>query len=345
MLFFKRRVIFDAKFHRHVVHENKTLPVCTILNHEKMKINYKDIHPAKQLALVAFVALASLLVFMIVASVLAIPIWGFDKFSQITQATINYSPEDIHFLKYLQLMQSIGLFIVPSIILAGMYKDSPGQFLQLERKPLFRSVLLATCIILVASPLINLTGELNSRMSFPDWMSGIENWMRNSEQNAEELTNLFLKTESTGGLIFNIFMIGIIPAVGEELLFRGIIQRVLIQWTRNKHLGVWIAAILFSALHFQFYGFVPRALLGVMFGYMLIISGNLWLPVIAHFINNTVAVIAYYMYDIGTIEVDPDTLGTNSAYGIAGIISLLAVITLFILLKRNEVNKANRVLI
>jgi hypothetical protein len=140
-------------------------------------------------------------------------------------------------------------------------------------------------------------------------------------------------------------MIGIIPAVGEELLFRGIIQRVLIQWTRNKHLGVWIAAILFSALHFQFYGFVPRALLGVMFGYMLIISGNLWLPVIAHFINNTVAVIAYYMYDIGTIEVDPDTLGTNSAYGIAGIISLLAVITLFILLKRNEVNKANRVLI
>lgn len=301
-----------------------------------MKFHYKNIHPVTQLAIVAFVCLSSLLVFSIIGSVLAIPIWGTDKFMQIVQATVNYSSSDVHFLKYLQLVQSVGLFIIPSIILAGMFKDSPGQFLQLEHKPYFRSVILAICIVVAASPLINLTGVLNSKMSFPDWLSGMETWMRNSEKNAEELTNLFLNTKTTGGLLFNLFMIGLVPAVGEELLFRGIIQRVLIQWTRNKHLGIWIAAIFFSGLHFQFYGFIPRALLGVMFGYMLIISGNMWLPVIAHFINNSVAVIAYNLYDNGVIGINPDELGTNSEYGIAGIVSLFVVILLFIILKKGE---------
>ncbi|MBN1925043.1 MAG: CPBP family intramembrane metalloprotease, partial [Prolixibacteraceae bacterium] len=276
-------------------------------------------------------------------SLVAIPIWGMEKFNQIVQATVNYSTSDVQFLKYLQLIQSVGLFIVPSIILAGMYKDNPGQFLQLEKKPFPLSVLLAVCIVIAVSPFINITGLLNSKMSLPEWMSGIETWMRNSEENAEQLTKLFLNTKTTGGLLFNIFMIGMIPAIGEELLFRGIFQRIFVQWTRNKHLGVWIAAILFSALHFQFYGFIPRALLGVMFGYMLILSGNLWLPVIAHFINNTVAVIAYYLYNNGTIGINPDELGNNSEYGIAGIVSLLVVIVLFIMLKRYEVNKANTI--
>jgi membrane protease YdiL (CAAX protease family) len=138
-------------------------------------------------------------------------------------------------------------------------------------------------------------------------------------------------------------MIGIIPAIGEELLFRGVIQRIFTEWTKNIHWGIWISAILFSALHLQFYGFVPRAILGAIFGYLLVWSGNLWLPVLAHFINNTVAVIAYYFYGEGILSVDPDKIGTNSEYHIAIIISFLLMVWLFWVFYNFEMKKKSEV--
>jgi uncharacterized protein len=109
-----------------------------------------------------------------------------------------------------------------------------------------------------ASPFINFIGGLNANMQFPDWLSGVENWMKNAEDKAAEITEAFLKVETVGGLAFNIFMIAFLPAIGEELLFRGVIQRIFTNWTRNYHWGIWISALLFSALHMQFYGFIPE---------------------------------------------------------------------------------------
>ncbi|HPR30449.1 MAG TPA: type II CAAX endopeptidase family protein [Prolixibacteraceae bacterium] len=297
-------------------------------------------HPVSQLILVAFISLLSLFVFMLLGTFLAVPFWGMEQFQQLLQATISYNPENVPFLKYLQMVQSIGLFIVPSLILAKIFSGSLWNYLKMDQSPMVRSLFLALILILVSSPFINATGVINSRMSFPDWMSGIEEWMRASEDNAGELTQLFLNTDTIWGLLFNILMIGIIPALGEELLFRGIIQRIFTRWTRNVHLGVWISALLFSALHFQFYGFIPRALLGVMFGYLLAMSGSLWLPVAAHFFNNTIAVLAYYFYDKGILSFDPETLGAESGFGWAAAVSLAGVLSLMVYLFRIEKRKA-----
>lgn len=276
---------------------------------------------------------------MIVAFVVSIPFYGFENFSKMISSSVNMGDENISFLKFMQIIQSIGLFIIPSLLLAILFGDNISSYLKLDRKPYQTSIVLSIIIVCIASPFINFVGEINSNMTLPPALSSIEQWMRESEDTAEQLTKLFLKTDTIWGLLFNILMIGVIPAVGEELLFRGVIQRIFSEWTKNVHWGVWISAILFSALHFQFYGFIPRAILGAIFGYLLVWSGNLWLPVLAHFINNTVAVIAYYLYGEGVLSVDPDKIGTNSDYHITTIFSIFLLIWMFWLFYNFEKRK------
>jgi hypothetical protein len=173
-------------------------------------------------------------------------------------------------------------------------------------------------------------------MHFPEWMSGIENWMKDSEDKAAELTEAFLKVDTIWGLFFNIFMIAILPAVGEELLFRGVIQRIFTNMTKNNHWGIWISAILFSALHLQFYGFIPRMLLGVLFGYLLVWSGSMWLPIAAHFVNNGVAVVAMYLIDKGNLNPEVENVGSTSGSYYIAVISLLFVCVLLWVFKRQN---------
>jgi membrane protease YdiL (CAAX protease family) len=231
----------------------------------KLKNIFNHLSPGSKLGIVALVTLMSLLVSMIIASVISIPIFGIDNFTKMISSSVNMGDENISFLKFMQMAQSIGLFIVSSLLLALFFGDNILDYLKLNKQPYLTSIILAIVIVVVASPFINFISEINSKLTLPSAFSSIEQWMRESEDTAGKLTKLFLKTDTTWGLVFNIFLIGIIPAVGEELLFRGVVQRIFSEWTKNVHWGIWISAILFSALHFQFYGFVPRAILGAIF--------------------------------------------------------------------------------
>jgi len=304
-----------------------------------VKGSYFQLHSSSKLGFVALVCLLSLLVSLIIASVIAIPFFGIESFTSVMGSSTDVGSENIAFLKFLQLVQSVGLFVLPSLLLALLFGESVMGYLKLNNVPYSRSVLLSILIIFVANPFINFTGELNSKLSLPAGLSEIENWMKTTEEAAARITKLFLTTGSFGGLLFNIFLIAIIPAIGEEFLFRGIIQRIFKEWTRNNHLAIWISAILFSALHFQFYGFIPRAILGAMFGYLFVISGNLWLPVIAHFVNNAAAVIAYHLYGEGLLNVDPEKIGVGTKYQIAAIISFALLIVLYRYLSKYEKNQ------
>ena len=165
-------------------------------------------------------------------------------------------------------------------------------------------------------------------------MAGIEQWMKETEENAEKFTKAFLKMETTGDLLLNMVMIALIPAIGEELLFRGVLQRLFSEWTKNAHWGVFIAAVLFSAIHIQFYGFLPRMVLGVLFGYLFIWSRSLWLPIFGHFVNNGAAVIFAYLSSKGTIAFDTDTLGTGEQETLLPIASAVIIAGLLFLIYR-----------
>jgi membrane protease YdiL (CAAX protease family) len=138
--------------------------------------------------------------------------------------------------------------------------------------------------------------EWNAQMVLPDFLKEVEAWMRMQEDKLEEATVFLTSINNLYELAFAMVVIAIIPAVGEEFLFRGLIQNQLQSWTKNSHVAVWITGILFSAIHIQFFGFVPRMLLGVLFGYMYLWSGNLLYPILAHFANNGFQVMMLYLY-------------------------------------------------
>jgi len=301
---------------------------------------FRDMKPLSQFMFSIFMVIAIFLAFLVVSLVIAIPLFGLDSMLSIPTIDDLNNPESLRFLKYFQVVQSIGVFIVPPFILGWLFHGKALEYLSLNKPVTFASALLVFVLSFVAAPLINFIGEINANMQFPEWLSGIETWMKNAEEQAGELTEAFLKVETVGGLLFNIFMIAFLPAIGEELLFRGVIQRIFTRWTQNVHWGIWISAILFSALHMQFYGFIPRMLLGVLFGYLLVWSGSMWLPIIAHFINNGVAVVIMYLVDKELLNPELEVIGSTSDSYYLAAVSLVLVIAFMIMIKRqnSEVN-------
>lgn len=158
--------------------------------------------------------------------------------------------------------------------------------------------------------------------------------MESKESQAGQLTELFLEMPNAGLLLFNLLMIAVLPALGEELIFRGIIQRGLMKHSINPHLSIWIAAVLFSAIHLQFYGFVPRMLMGVAMGYLFFWSGNLWYPIIAHFTNNAMSIILSYGIQHKQIQPEIETAGIDN--GTVASFSLLFCLMLLYLFKQHQ---------
>jgi membrane protease YdiL (CAAX protease family) len=236
----------------------------------------------------------SLFVFSLLSFLLAVPLFGL-SFQQVFQGLGEGSMADnILLFKFLQSFQTIGLFVVPPFLFSWLYSHSPWQYLKAHFKLDIGSVIFVIILIFVAVPFIGYLGKLNQSLDLPDTLKSIEDWLIKREDTARELTQKFLTAKGTNELILNIFMIGVLPAIGEEFVFRGVLQKVLHKWTKNIHWAVIISAFAFSAMHVQFYGLLPRFMLGLLFGYFLVWTGSIWLPVIGHFLNNTTAVVYYY---------------------------------------------------
>lgn len=257
----------------------------------------------------------------------------------LTVFTVIFTDTDINNInsvKQMQLIQSLCLFVFVPFTLAYFWSEDPLSYLNLRSKSKFQVFLLVIITMVVAIPAINLLTYLNQQLVLPDFMAPVENWMKNSERQLEGLTLKMLNVNTIRALLFNIFLIAVIPAIGEELFFRGIIQKIFSE-RKNAIMAIWVAAFIFSAIHMQFYGFVPRMLLGAFFGYLVYWSGNLWLPIVAHFINNGLAVVFYYLKFNGVKVFDIDAIGTGDSVYI-GVISV--ILTAFCISKiRKELQK------
>ncbi|HEX8040418.1 MAG TPA: CPBP family intramembrane glutamic endopeptidase [Chryseosolibacter sp.] len=199
----------------------------------------------------------------------------------------------------------VGLIVAPTIYLNRERQSLSGFFRDkgLEWIPVIVTVSVVIIFMAVNSVFI----EWNAKFSFPEFAKNFEHWAREREDNAAELTTFLTTFSSSMELMLAIAIIGVLPAIGEEIVFRGLIQNELYRGTRNIHVSIWIAAVLFSAIHFQFFGFVPRLLLGALFGYLYYWSGDLKLAILAHFVNNTVSVLALYFYQQGTFSFDVES--------------------------------------
>jgi uncharacterized protein len=208
----------------------------------------------------------------------------------------NADSLDMSVLKYVQVSQQTALFIIPGIIISFLLSTKGKSFYKINKAPEAFNLLMVIMLALMLIPVTMYTGMLNSRMDFPDWLSGLEKWMRTKEDSASDLTVLLVKSSDIPELLQSLFIMAVVPAIAEEVIFRGVLQQLLCKIFKSDNWGIWITAILFSAIHLQFFGFLPRLILGLCFGYLFFWSGNLWLPVLAHFVNNFVPVVmAYYL--------------------------------------------------
>ena len=195
----------------------------------------------------------------------------------------------------MMVIQDVGIFIIPAFVTARIFNSGHTmQALMLNKLPGWSHLGMMLLIYIASMPMMNSIIEWNEGIRLPESMAGIEQWLRTQEDMALKATELLMSMTSVGQLIIVILTVGVLTGLGEELIFRGSIQRLMIENRVNIHVAIWVSAFIFSSMHMQFYGFVPRMLLGAFFGYLVVCSGSLWLPILAHALNNTVATVTYY---------------------------------------------------
>ena len=272
---------------------------------------FRDAHPFTKLLLVGFVMVSCYL------ALFGISLVGVFLGSGTRWDVIRHLIEMEHYeghlglLKFLQMGYSTGLFLIPALLAAWLISGKPFNYLGLDERPSVNALLLVALVMISAVPLNNLVSQLNYSIPLPDWLGGMKDRILENDRKGEAMMEAFLDQKTTGGFITNLVMIAVIPSLGEEFIFRGTVQRIFTEWSGSRHLGAWIGAVCFSLMHFQFFGFVPRVLLGAALGYMFIWSRSLWLPVLAHFINNSMAVVAFHLYYNGKLQFNPDIIGSG----------------------------------
>jgi membrane protease YdiL (CAAX protease family) len=172
----------------------------------------------------------------------------------------------------------------------------------------------------------------NAQLDLPESMANLENWMKEMETQLMELTKFLTDFQSVPELLTGILVIGVFAGIGEEMFFRGVVQPKMKLYTNSAHLGVWLTAIIFSAIHVQFFGFLPRVFLGALFGYLYLYSGSLLYPILAHIFNNALTVLVVYLANQGMVDFDLES--TDSVSYPAAILGLLVLMVGFFYFKK-----------
>lgn len=265
-------------------------------------------------ALVLLIILAAYVVvglfcFQIIGILVNLPFYDFDFLALMSDLQNPVGSEKAKLpLMITQAVSSIGAFILVPYFFTRIHLSFPfGKLISLPKdngQPILMTILLVFCFMIANSALI----EWNQNIEMPAFLSEFERWARAFEDKAEALTLYLTQFDSLPYFLLAIVVIAVVPAVGEELLFRGLIQNLLNKTLSNPHAAIWISAFIFSGFHFQFYGLIPRMMLGVLFGYIYYWSGSLFLAMIGHFINNAFSLTIIYLSQSGVIEMKPEDL-------------------------------------
>ncbi|WP_025764969.1 CPBP family intramembrane glutamic endopeptidase [Dyadobacter tibetensis] len=259
-----------------------------------------------------------------------------DLINQLMYSPANV-PDGWYMMMLFQGMVHFFSYLLPSLLF--IYWIERRNIRQINTQPelSLQILILALLVVLLFIPLNGKFIEWNQAMKFPDAFSGIERWMREKESQMEVLTKFLTTYDQFGQLLIAMVVVVLLPAAGEEFIFRGIIQRKLAE-TWNIHIAIWTAAAIFSAIHFQFYGFLPRMLLGALFGYLYYWSGNIWVAVLAHFVNNGFVLLMVYLYNVKVLEINIEETKTMPILTV--FVSLLS--TLYVLYRINRAGKGLR---
>ncbi|MDA9563258.1 CPBP family intramembrane metalloprotease [Flavobacteriales bacterium] len=294
---------------------------------------------AQLLIFVGLVLLSVIVGVVLSAGVVAIML-GPDAIGNVSIMSDLQKPAIVSTLKVSQFFASLATFILPVLIFVYLSSRKGIAVLGLHKTISFKTGLTAFVLVLAVLPIVNFTQEINQMMQLPAFLVDLEVWMKQQEENTEVIITAFLSSTGILAFVGNMVVMALIPALGEELCFRGVMQRIFGKMFQNAHVAIWVTAIIFSAIHMQFYGFIPRMLLGAMLGYLYYWSGSLWLSILAHFVNNGFAVLISYLIMIGSLAPETEEIGTGEGSVFFVLVSLVISSALLFLLHKNRVPKS-----
>lgn len=284
---------------------------------------FKNVSTAERIFLLAALLIVGLIVSVIIGVVIAL-------------ASGNIS--ELGILRISQISSQVFTFVLPPLLYACLVKKNPMKSLQFSNAPILYFII-GFVMMYAITPLNNVFAEWNAGLKLPESMAALEEMIKNLQESATQLTEKMLNVNNIGGLIINLIMIAGLAAFGEELLFRSLLQPFLIRICKNAHIGIFIASAIFSFIHFEFYGFLPRLVLGLLLGYMFFYSRSIWVPMLMHFTNNATAVVIYYLNNKGITNIDIEgPAETNIIYVLLSIVMMVVLfwLTIRISTKQNK---------
>ena len=240
-----------------------------------------------QLILLLFILLISGLIFQLLGIAIINSVFNFDfsDLSSDNSSQLIMENENGYWIFFvLMALNSIGMFILSSLVFTKLISNNTTNYLLLNTKPPINFLSLLPFFSFAGVILVGFMGDLNMKLNLPEVFKLME-------QDANELINYIISFKSSGNIIATILLMAILPAIGEELFFRGILQKIFIQWTKKNWVGILITAFIFSAIHLQFLTFLPRFFMGIILGYLFVWSRNLLIPIIAHLLHNLITII------------------------------------------------------
>jgi hypothetical protein len=290
--------------------------------------------PGVQILFSLMIVLTAWLIFQLIAILSGALIFGVG-FSDI-QGVLNDmdDPSSIAYQKYLQTVISLGMFILAPITIALALSDNFRSYIKIDFYPGHTVTFLVILLMILALPMNNFFTYLNNLLDLSETMPRMQEYLVDMEMKAEQLFESFLNVSGLGPLLINLLVVAVVPAIGEELLFRGVLQDLFIRWTRNTFIGVLITSLAFALLHFQFLSVLPRFVLGMILGYIFVWTRSLWMPILAHFINNALAVIYYHYLYNGSIERGIENVGKPDHDPVYAALSLVIIGILLFVIRR-----------
>ena len=230
-------------------------------------------------------------------------------------------------MKIAQGLSSIMMFVVPPIVYFFITRKEDQMEAMGLRDPAEPQwiILIGVVLMFVSLPVTNQLTRWNESTTIFSSFEKLEDYLKMLEETAAATTEKMLNVDTIGGLLLNLLVIALIPAIGEELTFRGVLQQGLMR-KMNPHMAIVLSAAIFSFIHFQFYGFLPRMFLGLLLGYMFYITDSLWTSILMHFVNNGTAVVVYYLNNKGTISIDPEHFGEVPNLWMVSISAIITVL-------------------
>ena len=284
-----------------------------------MKGLLKSKSAGTQFLLLISLAMASFFIIGLLGTVLLSNITGMSLETMSDNSKWDYnSGALLTVIRGMQLIQFVSLFLIPTLLCARFFSMDSNDYLGLKNPSNKGFYLVAVAILLTALPFVNFIGELNRNVQFP---ADIAKWMKEQEADAAKSIKALLSKHTINDLLLNIFFIAGLAAVGEELLFRGIAQRLLIKLFKSPWAGIVVSAFIFSAMHVQFYGFLPRFILGILLGAIYWYSGSLWTAIIAHFVYDALLILLVYfnpasLNDENTLNLSNIAVAATASFGV-----------------------------